>query len=623
MLQTIRDNSKGVIAGILVGFLVIIFALSGAESLFTGSTRSGEVAEVNGEPITENDVLREIQRQRRQIQNQYGDSVPSEFTSDERLRGPAIDNLIQRQVMVQSARNNGMSISEATLDALILDTPAFQTEDGGFDADRYRLALRSMGYTPAQYKRVLANEMLMNQMALGLAGSSFVTERELSELVALNAQKRSFDYMVIDADSLAGEVEVSDADIEAYYQNNQQEFTQPEQVAVDYIELSVDGLMDQVDIDEEAIRKQFEQNRDQAQDAVQKRVAHILIEEGDQETLDQAQEALSRGESFEEVARQYSDDLGSREQGGDLGFVSADVFPAPFQAALENLSPGEVSGPVETEAGVHLIKVLDEQGSGVETFEQARDRIASQLKRVEAENQFVTLMERLSELSYNAEDLKTVAGELGLELGNTGLFSKNGGEGLAANRQVVEAAFSEEVLERGNSSHLLELANDRVVVVKKTDYREAYVRPLAEVSDQIRQRLEARQLDRLLAERGEALLEELRSGQSMEELAERAGLELKEVEAAQRGESGLPRALVNQVFAMPRSAVSGNQSSVSGARISEGYALIQLKGVEDGDLASLSQEERQALQQNLERMQGQREYQAYRDLLVQSADIER
>ena len=622
MLQTIRDNSKGVIAGILVGFLVIIFALSGAEALFTGSIRSGEVAGVNGEPITENDVLREIQRQRRQIQNQYGDSVPVEFISDERLRGPAIDSLVQRQVLVQFARNNGMAISDATLDALILDTPAFQTEDGGFDADRYRLALRSMGYTPAQYKRVLANEMLMNQMALGLAGSSFVTERELSELVALSAQKRSFDYMVIGADSLANDIEVSDADIEAYYQNSQQEFRQPEQVAVDYIELSVDGLMGQVEIDEEAVREQFEQNRDKAQDAGQKHVAHILIEDGDQETIEQVQEALSRGESFAEVARQYSDDLGSREQGGDLGFGSADVFPEAFQAALKDLSPGDISGPVETEAGVHLIKVLDEKGSQADTFEGVRDRIARQLKRVEAENQFVALMERLSELSYNADNLQTVAEELGLSVGNTGLFARNNGEGLAANRQVVDAAFSEEVLARGNSSHLLELANDRVVVVKKTDYQEAYVRPLAQVSEQIRQRLEERQLDRLLAERGEALLEELRGGQSMAELAEQAGLELKTVEAAQREQGSLPRALLSQVFAMPRSA-SQNQPAVSGTRTSDGYALVELKHVEDGDLASLNEAERLALQQNLERMQGQREYQAYRDLLVQSADIER
>jgi len=622
MLQTIRDNSKGVIAGILVGFLVIIFALSGAEALFTGSTRSGEVAEVNGEPITENDVLREIQRQRQQIQNQYGDSVPSEFTTDERLRGPAIDNLIQRQVLVQSARNNGMAINEATLDALILDTPAFQTEDGGFDADRYRLALRSMGYTPAQYKRVLANEMLMNQMALGVAGSSFVTERELSELVALNAQKRSFDYAVIDADSLASDINVSDSDIEAYYQNNQQEFRQPEQVAVDYIELSVDGLMDEVEVDEEAIRKQFEQNQNQAQGAVQKRVAHILIEDADQETIEQVQQALSSGESFEEVARQYSDDLGSREQGGDLGFASADIFPEPFQAALAELSPGEVSGPVETDAGVHLIKVLEEKGSEVETFEEARDQIARQLKRVEAENQFVTLMERLSELSYNADDLKTVAEELDLPLGNTGFFARNTGEGLAANPQVVEAAFSDEVLQRGNSSHLLELANDRVVVVKKTDYQQAYVRPLAEVSGQIKAKLEERQLEQLLVERGEALLQELQTGRSLAEVSEQAALELQSVEAAQRGQGGVPRALLSQVFAMPRPA-SQEQPAVSGTLTPDGYALIKLKRVEDGDLASLSHEERQALQQNLERMQGQREYQAYRNLLVQNADIER
>lgn len=621
MLQTIRDNSKGVIAGILVGFLVIIFALSGAEALFSGSTQSSEVATVGGEAITETQVAREIYRQRQQILNQYGDSVPSEFVSDERLREPAINNLVQRQILVQHARDRGMAVSEQTLDQMIINNPQFAGENGQFDSDRYQQVLRASGFTPAQYKQVLRQELLLNQLAMGIGNSGFVTPDELERFAALNYQTRNFSYMTLTDDQVADEVEVTEADIETYYNENQQQFRQPEQVAVDYIDLSVEALMDRIEIDEATLRDQFEENQAARNSRpVEVRVAHILFEDASDEQVAEVQEALASGADFAELASEYSDDLGTKGQGGELGFITEDGFPEPFVAAAKSLEVGEVSQPVETDSGIHLIKVLEKRGNEEVTFEDARDRIARQLKRVEAENEFVTLMERLGELSYNAERLAPVAEELGLEVQNTGLFGRSGGQDIASQPAVTEAAFSEEVLERGNSSDLIELAPDRVVVLKKTDHKESFIKPLAEVSDQIANQLRQERIRSLLTERGEALRDALEQGESMEALAEENGLEVQTVEDAERNEAGVPRALSSHVFSLPKP--QGGEPVVSGVATGNGYALVSLTDVTPGSWSSLSEEQQQSLRSNLARMQGEQEYTAYRTQLRAQVDVE-
>ncbi len=621
MLQTIRDNSKGVVAGILVGFLVIIFALSGAEALFSGSSRSGEVVSVDGEAITENEVAREVYRQRQEILNQYGDSVPSEFVSDERLREPAVNALIQRKVLIQHAREQGMSVSDRTLDQLILSFPQFTGDDGQFDANRYQQVLRSMGYTPAQYKSLLRQELLLNQLSSGINASGFVTQEELERFAALNFQTRDFDYAVLTRDRVADEINVTDSDIEDYYQSNQQQFRQPEQIAVEYIDLSVDALMEQIDIDEQTLRDQYEQNQAAREgQKAERRVAHILFEDAGDERIEDVQTALNDGADFAELAEQYSDDPGSSGQGGDLGFVSGDGLPEEFMAAAESLEEGEVSAPVETEAGVHLIKVTDVRGAEQESFEEAREGIARQLKRVEAENEFVALMERLGELSYNADSLQSVADELDLPLETTELFGRNGGPGIAGESAVVEAAFSNEVLERNNSSDLLELANDRVVVVKKTEYQEAYIRPLEEVRERISSQLREERIRARLAERGEALREALESGQSLTDVAGEAELDVQEARGTERRSSDVSRSLVQHVFSLPKPS---GDPVVSGVSTNDGYAIVVLRQAQDGQWADLSEEEQQSLRQNLAQMQAQEEYLAYREQLRTGVEVER
>lgn len=622
MLQSLRDNSRGVVAGLLIGLLVIIFALTGAEALFTGGGAPSAVVTVNGHDITEQDVARQITAERRQMLNRFGESVPDEFLSEERLRPGAIETLVQRQVLVQEAAAKGMAVSVETLNNILLATEAFQGPDGRFDPDRYQQLIRSAGYTPATYRRALEEDMLINQLTSGIAGSGFVTPAELEQVIALSYQSRNFQYVMLSADNVADEVSISEAEVREYYENNQSQFTQEEQVAVDYVELSIENLMAEIDIPESELRAQFEQNQAQTRSAqVQRRVAHILIEEDDQERLDTVAERLAEGEDFAELARELSDDLGTRNQGGDLGFVAPGDLPEGLEQSLEGLSVGEVAGPVESEYGTHFVTLLDERRPEPVQFEDQRDDIEQQLRRVQAENQFASLIARLGEVSFNVDDLSEVEEAMGLPVQNTGLFGRSGGEGIASNSQVIEAAFSEEVLRYGSPSDVLELSPSRVVVLKLTDRKEAFVRPLEDVQADIARQLRQDETRRLLAERGEQIEDALQRGDSVAEIADRWDLTVERAEDVRRDNSSLPQPLINHAFSLPRP--HSDEPVVGGVHIGLDYYIVALEGVTPGTADSLNADERNAMAQNLSRMLGEEDYAAYLAQLEAQAKVRR
>ena len=621
MLQSLRDNSKGVIAGMLIGFLVIIFAVSGSESLFNFDPATKGVVSVNGEDITEVDIVRASANYRRQMAAQYGDSLPPDFLSDENIRQPVIENLIQRKVLTQKAEESGMTVGDSFVNQQILSTPQFQGSNGVFDPNVYQQLLRTVGFTPANYKKALAEDSLVNQLTAGVIESSFVTPAELEMIIALSFQTRDFSYAVIPAAKIGESVEVSDAEIDAYYQSNTQSFTHPEQVAVDYIDLNVADLMNGIEITEEQARQQFEQNVAAFEARTEREAAHILIEDSDEAKIAEVREKLAAGEDFAELAKTYSDDLGTRDQGGDLGFTSGEAFPEEFESALAALEVGAISAPVKTDAGTHFIKLVSERGSEPPTFEEERNRIVDQLKRAEAENQFVNLLERLRDLSYNAENLAEVAEELGLENKNTGLFGRGAGEGITAETQFVTAAFSDEVLVENNSSDVIELAPNRVVVLKKTEHKQSYIKPLAEVKEQITTIVRNNKIQTLLAARAEEIESAVAAGQTLESAVADAGYEVKTAEDAERNDVNVDRDILRQAFSLAKP--QGDTPVTASTRTSTGdYAVISLTAVNLGG-QELPEEQKTAIAAQLKNMTGQGEYASYQDLLRENASIKR
>ena len=620
MLQNLRDNSRGVISFILIGFLVIIFALTGVEALFNWDTSANQAAKVNGEQVTEMDVSRAISMQKQQMLNTYGDQIPAQFLTDEYLRKPVIDNLVQRMVLSQAAEKSGMAVGNTYLSEQIASAPQFKNETGAFDNNLYQQLLRNMGYTHSTYTKILSDEIIVNQLQAGVTATAFATPTQLDDVVALSFQSRDLSYVILPAAEVREKVQVEDAEVQAYYDANQQMFTSEEQVALDYISLSVADLMKNINVTEEQVRSQFEQNKASFVPVPERQAAHILIEGDNQDKIKSVAEKLAAGSDFSALAKEFSDDLGSKEQGGDLGFTKGDAFPAEFEAALAKLKVGEVSSAVKTDAGTHFIKLLAEKGSEPPTFEEQKASIEDQLKRSEAETLFVAQLEKLREESYNAESLQEVAQSLGLKAVNSGLFERSKGKDLMANTKVVEAAFSAEVLQEGNSSDVIEIDSSNVVVLKKTDHKPSQVKALSSVQEQINNTLKDQKAKALLDEQAAKLIADLKSGGSFVELSKAAGVEFKQVKGATRNSADVDSDVVRHAFTMNKPA--SNSATFDKVLTASGdLAVVAVEAVTPGSYEKITPEQKSAITAQLGNIFGKNDFASFQKFLKDAAEI--
>lgn len=617
-----RDNSKGVISGILIGLLVIIFAISGAEALFKWDPSANKALSVNGESISETDVARAIAMRKQQITSRYGESVPAEFLTDEKLRQPSIDSLIQRSLMVQAAKKGGLAANTDALNKEILTTTAFQKEGGVFDQARYVQLLSYQGFTPATYLKALGDDTVINQLQNGIMNTAFVTPAEMKNIIGLSFQTRNFSYVVFPADKAEKSIVVEDKDIQAHYDANPQSYTLPERVAVDYIELSTAELMKNINVTDEQVQKQFEQNTKTFVAKTERQAAHILLEGDAQKSAADIKAKLDAGEDFAKLAKQYSTDAGSKEQGGDLGFSSGDAFPAEFESALAKLKVGEVSAPVKTSAGTHIIKLLAERGSQPPTLAESKAGIIEQLKRSEADNQFSEKFKKLGDASYNADNLADVAKELNLTVKNTGLFAKEGGKDLTANSLFVTAAFSPEVLEQGNASDVIELEPSRVVVLKKTDRKPSELEPLENVKAKIVTVVRAEKTQALLTKQANDFVASLNAGKSIAEQAKAAGLEVKVATAVSRSDKDTDRDVLQYVFKLANPVE--NKPVLGSVKTAKGdVAVVSLAAVTLGTDDKVPAEQKASISTQLANINGEYDLKSYQSHLQEVAKIKR
>jgi peptidyl-prolyl cis-trans isomerase D len=622
MLQHMRDNSKGVISGILIGLLVIIFAVSGAEALFQWDASSKKALSVNGETISEIDVMRAIANRKQQLMSRFGESVPADFLTDEKLRQPSIDGLVERSLLVQQAKKGGLAASKEKIDKEILATSAFQKEGGVFDQTKFVQLLAYQDFTPITYRKILAEDTMISQFESGIVRSAFVTSAELKYILGLSFQTRDFSYLVLPAEKATSSVVVEESDIKSHYDANPQAFTTPERVAVDYIELNVTDLMKDVVVSDEQVIKQYEQNAKSFVAKTERQAAHILLEGDAQKRAEEIKTKLAAGEDFAKLAKEYSSDSGSKEQGGELGFSSGEAFPKEFESALALLKVGEVSAPVKTDAGTHIIKLISERGSNPASLEESKVTILDQMKRSEAESQFAVKLGKLRDLSYNAESLTEVAKELNLNVKNSGLFAKTGSADLMANSLFVNAAFSSEVLEQGNSSEVIELETNRMVVLKKTDKKPSQLEPLELVKEKIITIVRAEKAEALLINQAKDLMVSLSSGSSIDELAKQGNLTAKSAATATRNDSTIDREVLQFTFSLANPVE--NKPTLGKVKLASGdLAVVSLSAVTLGTQDKVPEEQRKAISAQLAGINGGYDMKSVQSHLQEVAKIKR
>ncbi|WP_237060779.1 SurA N-terminal domain-containing protein [Microbulbifer sediminum] len=621
MLQSMRDNLKGTAAIIVAGFFGFIMVIGGID-FFTGASggAADEVAEVNGEKITNLDLQRAIQNRRNMIMSQYGDNAPADLLTDERLRGPVLQQLVNSSVLRQAAQDSGMVMSAATVDRETVQIPAFQV-NGKFNPQMFRDSLRRMGYSPASFRQVMERDLVLQQYADSVSGTAFATRANAEQIVEISMEERDFDYVVLPVAGMLDGIEVGDSEVQEYYEQHQAQFQRPEQVAIEYIELKPEVFAENIDVSPSDVRAQYEQEAKGFLASERRRAAHILLEDADDARIAEIQAKIEAGEDFAGLAKEYSDDFGSSEEGGDLGFTDGDVFPEAFEDALAKLEVGQVSGPVTTDAGTHFIKLLEVEGAEPPTFEEREAAITAQLRNAEAEREFVAALGRLADLAYNAETLAGPAEELGVPLQQVPLFGREGGPGIAANDKVVAAAFAPEVMLDGNTSDVLNLTEDHSVVLRVTEHKPAGTYPLQEVREQIVDLLKRDKASAQLAKTAGEIGEQLRSGKPFAEVAEERELALETSDKTRRGGVGQRGEIIEQAFAMPAPA-GGNEVVKTFGTNTGDQVVLQLRDVRAGDLSRQSPEQRSALLQQLASMTGSAELAAVQSYLAEQADIE-
>ncbi|RLQ23111.1 peptidylprolyl isomerase [Seongchinamella sediminis] len=623
MLQDIRKNSQGTMAKIIVGVIVVAFAGFGLESILLGGGNNS-VAEVNGEQISPLELQQAVDNQKRQLISMMGENIDPTMLDDQRLSQQAMQSLIQRKLLLQSAEDMGLTVSAGQVGAVVASMEQFKL-DGQFSPDMYRARLGEAGFTPTSFKQAMVEDMTLGQARSGLAGSEFATPAELELNARIVGEQRDLRYLTIPLATFASETEVSAGDVEAYYNEHADEFLSEEAVELDYIELRAEDF--RAPVEEQAIVDAYREEIVNGQYQTETRVSHILFEQGSDESdeafarrIADVQDRLAGGADFAEVAGDASDDIGSTAFGGDLGFTAGDAFPAEMEEAIAALDVNAVSEPVATDAGVHIIKVTERREGEPPPLEELRPQLEEQLAMAEAQVELLLTVETLKDLAFNAQDLQAPATEMSLQVQRSERVSRNQEEGLFAEPALLAAAFSDEVLNAGHNSDVIELSPEHWVVVSVREHHPAEVLPLAAVEEEIIARITDERARAAVEAAAIAAARSLRAGDSVESFAKAAGYEWQVELGASRRNSMVPAEILASAFLLAPPAEG--ESVVDYVVNTSGDALVyEVARVSPGSLAELAEAERGGLQQMVGAEYSQLIDNEYRQGLRESADI--
>ena len=634
MLQTLRDKTSGWIATVIICLLIIPFAFVGLQDYLVqrGDTH---VARINVPPtwwagapawwpvstlwdhelISVDEFRNRFEQARQRARAEQGEAFDARaFESAENKRA-LLETLIDERLQAVAAKQAGLVVSDELVRREIMRIPAFQV-DGQFNTERYQLALASQSppQTPRQFGELVREGLLQTFIATGLDASGFATPTEMDRIVQLMGEQRAVSLLSIPPTPATAAV--SDADIQAWYTKNAADFRAPETVTLEYVELDGNSLPPPAAADEETLRRRYEQEKSRFAAQEERLASHILVrvDEGandaaqkaaEQKAAQLAEQARAPGADFAALARANSDDTGSKSAGGDLGWVSKGMMVGPFEEALFGMQSGQVSGPIRTDFGWHVIQLRQVQGGGQESFEQAREKLALEQAEADRERGLNELSSRLVDLVYkNPSELAAAARAVDLPLRTLGPVTRDSADGILAAPAVRRAAFSDTLIQDGTVSDPIEVGPNRSVLIRVAAHTPAQTRPLAQVREQVVAAIQADRARTAARERAQALLKQLQGGESLDAIATANGQpEPTRIPALPRGAPLGSQGLSDAVFAAAPPAAGAR---TPGVRVEDdgSIVLFTVDGATPGDAAQLPPGQREVLQQQVERLRG-------------------
>lgn len=613
MLITIRERASGVIGWTVAGVIILVFAVWGIGSYFEGVSEI-IVATADKIEINQQTYQQAMSDRRRRLVQMMGRNVDAELFSSTAFKRQVVEELIDTTLQNETLHASGFRISDAQLAALIQNTAVFHT-DGQFDRDRYELLVQNSGMTIQGYESYQRQQGVVDQLVRGLGQSAIVSTNSIDKAWKLLDQRRIASYTTLEFDNFLDDIQVSETAIEKEYQANLDGYFEPASIQVDYLKLSVEDLGTRLDVDEADILRMYEDNPDRYRQPGSRSASHILLSvspDAANAQIDQVRQRASEivarargGESFASLAEVNSDDKGSAKRGGELGVIRPGTMVKPFEDAVFVMGEGEISEPVRTQYGFHVIRLDRITESRVQSLDQVRSEIEIEVRRLRAEERFNELAEILGSTVFEQPDsLEPAADHLGVKVMRSEWFTQDAGTGIAEFQVVRDAAFGNEVLIDGLNSELIEIDQDNLVAVRKVDYRARRQLDLNEARPGLEKRLRAVEASDKMEKAGEDLVARLKSGADWDELL--IAHKLARVRLPETTETLLEplEQVVARVVYAALVPLSG-QIAYGGERISPArYAIYRLERVEFGDPANASEEDRLGVEKILSSRRG-------------------
>ncbi len=626
MLTSIRERATGWIAWAIVILITIPFALWGINSYFEGGINVN-VAEFDGEQIDYQTYQRAIYSERDRMRQVYGNNATAELLSGEVLGRQVINRLVNDVLLQRDAQDRGYRISDAQLAEAIRNEPSFQSEQG-FSRELYERILQFSGYSPSEFESVQRNNAATQQVQTGFIESVLPINSTVEDLIQLLRQRRIGEYAIVEPSTFISEIEITDEEIRADYEENQANYVDEEKIRIEFIELASSDFAVNFTPTEETLRQIYDAEAQQFREEEQRLVRHILLEgaAGDNAAaINQANDLIYRlnsGEDFAQLAGEFSTDIGSASQGGDLGWISRGATVPAFESVAFALSEGEVSEPVESEFGVHIIRVDEIQAEKAKPFEEVREELAEQAIRNQAEIEMFEIAEEMRNVAFEQPDSLDAASDLsGLKIKVSDWFSRTQGSGISSHSTVRDAAFSATVLEDGFNSDLVALDDGRQVLLRKREHRPSEPLSFDFVKTEISEKLLSEKSAAKAQEFAESLLTQLADGADWNSTVDDNGLETRAIPGRTGNEGDQDSAEVaSYVYAWEKPGADG--VSYGGGPISQGrFAMFRITGVVEGDVVSASVDEQNNLRNIMQLRFGAGLFESYLNQLRDGIDV--
>lgn len=612
MLQIFREKVQGVVTWVIVSVIAIAFVAFGLTGYFSATGENTQIAaKVEGQKISWQAVDNLYQRLAQQYEGQIDPKT---------LKEQILMAMVQRIALVAHAKALGFQVGDEQVLLALAKIPVFQLE-GKFSKEQYLKVLETASLTDAGVRQELSEDILVAQLEKGLAQSSFIAPSELQSLVALLEQKRDFGYMLLPAAALKKDVQISADELKNYYEAHKTQFIRPEQVVLEYVELSLPALAEQIKPSKEDMIAYYQEHKSSYTTPERVHAKHILVKTKEQiETL--AQE-LKQGADFEGLAKKYSEDTGSAEKGGDLGwFMRGQMVPEFEQAVFELKKPGSISAPVQTQFGYHLIQVVEHKDSVARPFAEVQKVILEQLKREKAELLFAEKAEVFANMGTQVSSLEPIAKELGLTVQETEPFARVAAadaKGMAGHPEVLKIAFEEALLKQGRNSDPIKLSDTQTAIFRLKKHEPAVQETLAQAEPRIKEQLTQTALAEKTKTRSETLVEKIQAGEKPGVLAQQQHLQWIVKSNVQRASQDIDRQILMAAFYItPNNKV---RNSVQAFPLPNGdYLIMALNKVIPGDWSALTAEKQAYYREGLSDVA--LEYALYRAHVMQDSKIE-